>query len=339
VTDAPLLSIEDLVVDFSTDDGLVHAVRGVSLTVRAGEIVAVVGESGSGKSVTAMSILGLVRTPPGVIRDGRVLLRGEDLRAASAERLREIRGGEVAMIFQDPMTALNPVMTVGRQIAEALRLHDRDLGADEARTRVVALLRKVGVPDAEKRYGQYPHEFSGGMRQRAMIAMAIANDPDLLIADEPTTALDVTIQAQVLDLLRTAQRDTGAATILITHDLGVVAELADRVVVLYAGRVMEEADVGELFARPRHPYTAGLLSSVPRADLDGELRSIPGSPPNMVDPPSGCPFHPRCPMARERCRTERPEPYDLGDGRRSACHYADELDDALALYAAGEEAR
>ncbi|MGI5228812.1 ABC transporter ATP-binding protein [Actinoallomurus sp. CA-142502] len=337
-SEPPLLSIENLVVDFATDDGVVHAVDGVSLTVRAGEIVAVVGESGSGKSVTAMSVLGLVRTPPGVIREGRILLRGEDLRAASGERLREIRGGEIAMIFQDPMTALNPVMTVGRQIAEALRLHDHDLGADDARSRVVTLLRKVGVPEAERRYGQYPHEFSGGMRQRAMIAMAIANDPDLLIADEPTTALDVTIQAQVLELLRTAQRDTGAATILITHDLGVVAELADRVIVMYAGRIVEEADVRSLFARPRHPYTAGLLSSVPRADLDGDLVSIPGSPPNMIDPPGGCAFHPRCPMARERCRTDRPEPYDLGDGRRSACHYAEELDEGLALYAAGEEA-
>jgi len=349
-TEPPLLSIENLVVDFATDDGLVHAVDGVSLTVRTGEIVAVVGESGSGKSVTAMSILGLIRTPPGVIRDGRIVFRGEDLRTVGDERLREIRGADVAMIFQDPMTALNPVMTVGQQVAEALRLHDRDLSQDAARARVVELLREVGVPDAETRYGQYPHEFSGGMRQRAMIAMAVANDPDLLIADEPTTALDVTIQAQVLDLLRTAQRETGAATILITHDLGVVAELADRVVVMYGGRVVEEAGVHSLFARPRHPYTAGLLASVPRADLDGELMSIPGSPPDMSDPPSGCAFHPRCPMARERCRTERPELLEISDAsdtsgasgqgevRRSACHFADELAEARALYAVGEEA-
>ena len=337
-TEPPLLSIENLVVDFATDDGLVHAVDGVSLTVRAGEIVAVVGESGSGKSVTAMSILGLVRTPPGVVRDGRILLRGEDLRTVTGERLREIRGADIAMIFQDPMTALNPVITVGQQIAEALRLHDHDLGKAAARTRVVELLRMVGVPDAETRYGQYPHEFSGGMRQRAMIAMAIANDPDLLIADEPTTALDVTIQAQVLDLLRTAQRETQAATILITHDLGVVAELADRVVVMYGGRVVEEAGVRPLFARPRHPYTAGLLASVPRADLDGELVSIPGSPPNMIEPPSGCAFHPRCPMARERCVEDRPELRDLGDGRRSACHFTDELAEGSALFSAEEAA-
>jgi len=320
----PLLSIEDLTVDFRTDDGIVHAVDGVSYAVETGEIVGVVGESGSGKSVTAMSVLGLIRQPPGVVRGGRILFHGEDLRAASARRLREIRGNGIAMIFQDPMTALNPVMRVGQQIVEALRMHTDGLSRTAARDRAVELLRMVGVPNPEKRVLQYPHEFSGGMRQRAMIAMAIANGPELLIADEPTTALDVTIQAQVLELLRTAQRETGAATILITHDLGVVAEMADRVVVMYAGRVVEDADVTSLFAQPRHPYTVGLLGSVPRIDSDDILASVPGSPPNMIQLPSGCSFHPRCPLARERCRTEEPVLTDIG-GRKSACHFHDEL--------------
>ena len=322
----PLLRIDSLTVDFPTDDGVVHAVDGVSFDVYPGEIVAVVGESGSGKSVTAMSVLRLLREPPARVRADALTFRDRDLRALSAKELRRVRGGPVGMIFQDPMTALNPVMTIGDQIAEAVLLHQstRDRGA--ARRRAVELLGLVGVPDATQRARQYPHEFSGGMRQRAMIAMAIANDPDLIIADEPTTALDVTIQAQVLELLRTAQRETDAATVLITHDLGVVAELADRVVVMYAGRVVETATVTALFAAPKHPYTVGLLASLPRMDTESdELYAIPGNPPNMIDPPAGCPFHPRCPMARERCRTERPEPRDVGDGRQSACHFAEEV--------------
>jgi len=321
-----LLEVADLVVDFGTEDGTVHAVDGVTFSVDSGEIVGVVGESGSGKSVTAMSILGLIRQPPGHIRSGRLSFHGEDLRAMAPRRLRAIRGGPIAMVFQDPMTTLNPVMSVGAQIVEALRLHNADLSKDQARARAAELLESVGVPNPAQRLRQYPHEFSGGMRQRAMIAMAIANDPELLIADEPTTALDVTIQAQVLDLLRTAQEKTQAATILITHDLGVIAELADRVVVMYAGRVMEQAPVRPLFATPRHPYTVGLLASLPRLDdEDGPLRPIPGSPPNMLAPPSGCPFHPRCPLAADKCRTERPEPTDIGDGRQTACHFHEKL--------------
>jgi oligopeptide/dipeptide ABC transporter ATP-binding protein len=322
----PLLKIESLSVEFPTDGGVVHAVDGVSLSVWPGEIVAVVGESGSGKSVTAMSVLRLLHEPPARVTCGTMSFRGEDLRTMSAAELRAVRGGPVGMIFQDPMTALNPVMTIGDQIAEAVLLHQRKPDKRAARTRAVELLRLVGVPDPGQRVRQYPHEFSGGMRQRAMIAMAIANDPDLIIADEPTTALDVTIQAQVLALLRKAQAETGAATVLITHDLGVVAELADRVVVMYAGRVMETANVLDLFKNPRHPYTLGLLASLPRMDVEtDQLDPIPGNPPNMAEPPAGCPFHPRCPMARDICRRDRPDLFDIGDGRRSACHFHEEV--------------
>ena len=332
---AALLQIEDLVVEFTTDDGIVRAVNGVSLVINAGEIVGVVGESGCGKSVTAMSVLGLIRRP-GQITDGSIRFRGRDLRLLPPAELRRIRGGQIAMIFQDPMTTLNPVMTVGAQIVEALRLHQK-MSKAQAGERGVELLKMFGVPSAEARFGQYPHQFSGGMRQRAMIAMAIANDPAVLIADEPTTALDVTIQAQVLELLRTAQQETGAATILITHDLGVVAELADRVVVMYAGRVIEQAEVGVIFREPRHPYTLGLLTSIPRADLDDdELRSISGSPPDMLAPPTGCAFHPRCPLARERCRNERPPLEEVADGHWTACHFHQELisADGRELFAA-----
>ncbi|WP_433077069.1 ABC transporter ATP-binding protein [Dactylosporangium sp. CA-052675] len=321
-----LLRIENLSVDFHTDDAVVHAVDGVDLEVHEGEIVAVVGESGSGKTVTAMSVLRLLREPPARVSADTLAFRGQDLRGLSPRQLRAIRGGPVGMIFQDPMTALNPVLSIGEQIAEAVLLHQDRRDGRAARARAVQLLALVGVPDAAHRARQYPHEFSGGMRQRAMIAMAIANDPDLIIADEPTTALDVTIQAQVLQLLRKAQRETGAATILITHDLGVVAELADRVVVMYAGRVVETAEVHALFGRPRHPYTLGLLASLPRMDTETDrLDPIPGNPPNMAAPPPGCPFHPRCPLARDVCRTERPALLDLGDGRRSACHFHEEL--------------
>jgi oligopeptide/dipeptide ABC transporter ATP-binding protein len=321
----PLLRIDGLSVEFRTGDGVVRAVTGVSLSVYAGEIVAVVGESGSGKTVTAMSVLRLLPDTANVEADA-ISFRGTDLRTLSARELRKIRGGPVGMIFQDPMTALNPVMTVGAQVAEAVLLHQNRPDKRAAWDRAVELLRLVGVPDPAQRVRQYPHEFSGGMRQRAMIAMAIANNPDLIIADEPTTALDVTIQAQVLALLKKAQAETGAATILITHDLGVVAELADRVVVMYAGRVVETAGVGELFAAPRHPYTKGLLASLPRMDVDvDQLDPIPGNPPNMTDPPAGCAFHPRCPLARERCVTERPELVEIGAGRTTACHFHDEL--------------
>ena len=334
---APLLQIEKLVVEFTTEDGIVRAVNGFSLVINQGEIVGLVGESGCGKSVTAMSVLGLIRLP-GQITDGSIRFRGSDLRLVPPAELRRIRGGQIAMIFQDPMTTLNPVMSVGAQIVEALRLHQKMSNA-QARDRAIELLHAFGVPSAEARFGQYPHQFSGGMRQRAMIAMAIANDPALLIADEPTTALDVTIQAQVLELLRTAQKETGAATLLITHDLGVVAELADRVVVMYAGRVVEEAEVGVIFREPRHPYTLGLLTSIPRADLDDdELRSISGSPPDMLAPPAGCAFHPRCPVARDRCREERPPLQEVADCHWTACHFHQSLisADGRELFAATE---
>jgi oligopeptide/dipeptide ABC transporter ATP-binding protein len=332
---APLLEVDELVVEFRTEEGVVTAVDGASFTVAESEIVGVVGESGSGKSVTAMSILGLVK-PPGRHTGGVVRFRGREL---SAKQMRAIRGAAIAMIFQDPMTALNPVVTIGRQIVEALRFHDSGLGRQAARARALELLTLVGMPHPQARFGQYPHELSGGMRQRAMIAMAMANKPDLLIADEPTTALDVTIQAQVLDLLRAAQQETKAATLLISHDLGVVAELADRVVVMYAGRVVEQGEVTTIFSSPRHPYTLGLLESLPRLDRDvEELRPIPGSPPSLLDLPPGCPFHPRCPMARDLCRTTRPELRTLdiaaGAEHQSACHYAEELDERAGPAAA-----
>jgi oligopeptide/dipeptide ABC transporter ATP-binding protein len=317
----PLLEIEDLAVEFTVDDGVVRAVDGVGFGVDTGEIVGVVGESGSGKSVTAMSVLRLIK-PPGRIVRGRIAFRGTDVLGMSERELRRLRGGDIAMIFQDPMTTLNPVLTIGAQLAEALRLHRRGMSRKAAYARAGELLEMVGVPGAASRLRHHPHEFSGGMRQRAVIAMAIANDPALLIADEPTTALDVTVQAQVLGLLRTARRETGAATVLITHDLGVVAELADRVVVMYAGRVVEHGDVHTIFARPSHPYTRGLLDSMPRLDRDdGELTPIPGTPAGPADLPGGCPFHPRCPLAADRCRTERPELTVLGPGHASACHF------------------
>jgi oligopeptide/dipeptide ABC transporter ATP-binding protein len=329
----PVLSVRGLVTEFVTPAGVVKAVDGVSWDVHPGETLGVVGESGSGKSVTAMSILGLIARPPGRIVAGEILLEGRDLLKMSEQELRRLRGKEIGMIFQDPMTSLNPVLTVGAQIAEAFRLHDRSMTSAEARARSVELLALVGVPNPEGRYDQYPHEHSGGMRQRAMIAMAIANDPLVLIADEPTTALDVTIQAQVLDVLRTAQERTNAATVLITHDLGLIAENADRVVVMYGGKVVEVADVHAIFAAPRHPYTLGLMSSLPRLDADLEqLAPIPGSPPNLIDLPPGCSFHPRCRVSRGRelCRTQVPPLYDVGGGQRSACHFSDEVPAEMA---------
>jgi oligopeptide/dipeptide ABC transporter ATP-binding protein len=324
----PVLSVRGLTTEFVTPAGVVKAVTDVSWDLYPGETLGVVGESGSGKTVTAMSILGLVPCPPGRIVSGEILLDGQDLLKLPEKSLRQLRGREIGMIFQDPMTSLNPVLTVGDQISEALRLHDRAMSRDAARIRAVELLTSVGVPNPEVRYDQYPHEHSGGMRQRAMIAMAIANDPKVLVADEPTTALDVTIQAQILDVLRTAQERTGAATVLITHDLALIAEHADRVVVMYGGKVVEVADVFSIFSSCRHPYTLGLLSSLPRLDVDVEqLEPIPGAPPNLIDLPSGCSFHPRCRVSkgREICRTDVPPLRDVEGGKLSACHFAEEV--------------
>jgi oligopeptide/dipeptide ABC transporter ATP-binding protein len=326
----PVLSIQDLTVEFKTEDGIVRAVTGVSYDVFPGETLGVVGESGSGKSVSVMSMLGLIPVPPGRIVSGQALYKGQDLLTMPKKQLRDIRGGQVAMIFQDPMTSLNPVLTIGNQISEAIQVHHPGTSDDDARKRTVHLLELVGVPSAERRFDQYPHEFSGGMRQRAMIAMSIANDPQVLIADEPTTALDVTIQAQIIEVMRAAQQETHAAIILITHDLGLIAELADRVIVMYAGRVVELGDVHTIFNSPRHPYTVGLMNSLARLDTDQEwLKPIPGQPPSLLTPPPGCAFHPRCEFSqgRARCRTEIPALRSFGEGgtHRSACHFAEEL--------------
>jgi oligopeptide/dipeptide ABC transporter ATP-binding protein len=339
----PLLSIRDLTVEFGTEDGVVRAVTGVGYDVFPGETVGVVGESGSGKSVSVMSLLGLIPSPPGRIVAGEATFNGRDLIKMKKKELRELRGGDVAMVFQDPMTSLNPVLTIGDQIAEAIRVHNPDVKQDDAIKRVVGLLALVGVPNPETRVAQYPHEFSGGMRQRAMIAMAIANEPKLLIADEPTTALDVTIQAQIIEVLKAAQHETHAATILITHDLGLVAELCDRVVVMYAGRVIETGDVYTIFANPRHPYTVGLMDSLPKlVGADEMLRPISGQPPSLIHVPPGCAFHPRCFLSggRTPCRTEVPPLRPVGDAEHlSACHYAEELQERQAdSVAAGSHA-
>ncbi|TDC52754.1 ABC transporter ATP-binding protein [Jiangella ureilytica] len=322
----PILSVRDLVTEFDTRDGVVHAVEGVSFDLYPGEAIGIVGESGSGKSVTSMSILGLVQRPHGQVVSGEVVYEGRDLLKVSPQELRAIRGRDIAMIFQDPMTSLNPVISVGKQIRECLRTKNPGMSRSALRRRSVELLDLVGVPDPGRRVGQYPHEYSGGMRQRAMIAMAIANAPKVLIADEPTTALDVTIQAQVLDVLRTAQAETNAATVLITHDLGLVAEFASRVVVMYGGRVVETGDVESIFAEPRHPYTVGLLSSLPRLDTNlKQLSPIPGQPPSAVNRPPGCPFNPRCRLRQDRAICTEVVPALSGDAHRSACHFIEEV--------------
>ena len=324
----PVLSIRDLAVEFKTDDGIVHAVDGISYDVFPGETLGIVGESGSGKSVSTMSILGLIPQPPGRIVSGTAMFKDRDLLKLSKREMRKFRGDEVAMVFQDPMTSLNPVLKVGFQLAEAIKTHYPNEKDSAVRARVVELLGLVGVPNPETRYDQYPHEFSGGMRQRAMIAMSIANSPSLLIADEPTTALDVTIQAQVLEVMKRVQAETEAATILITHDLGIVAEMCDRVLVMYGGKIVESGDVYTIFKAPRHPYTIGLMNSLPKLTEDEEwLEPITGAPPSLINLPSGCPFHPRCFMARERCRQELPPltPVDGGAGHASACLFSEEL--------------
>jgi oligopeptide/dipeptide ABC transporter ATP-binding protein len=326
----PILEVQDLTVEFNTEDGVVHAVSHVSYDLHPGEVLGIVGESGSGKSVSMLSVLGLIPMPPGRITSGQALFKGEDLVKMKKSKLRELRGGQMAMIFQDPMTSLNPVLTIGDQISEALLTHHPGMNDRAATKRTIELLQLVGVPFAERRVDQYPHEFSGGMRQRAMIAMAIANDPSVLVADEPTTALDVTIQAQIVEVLKTAQRETHAAIVLITHDLGLIAELADRVVVMYAGRVVELGDVFTIFNSPRHPYTVGLMNSLARVDIDQQrLEPIPGQPPSLVHLPPGCAFHPRCSLSQGRaiCRTDVPplRRADEGAQHLSACHFAEEL--------------
>jgi len=322
---APLLRIEDLRTWFDTEDGVVRAVDGVTLELGERETLAVVGESGSGKSVTALSVLGLVPIPPGRNAGGRVLFQGRDLLRVSAAELRKVRGKAISMVFQEPMTSLNPVYTVGEQILEAVVLHE---GVDRraARARAIEMLRLVGLPDPEQRVDEYPHQLSGGMRQRVMIAMALACRPAVLIADEPTTALDVTVQAQILELLGRLQQELGMAVMLITHDLGVVAETADRVAVMYAGQVVESADVDALFARPLHPYTAGLMASLPRLGAARDrLPVIPGGVPDPAHFPAGCRFHPRCPVAEARCREADPVLRAFPGDRLARCWRAEEI--------------
>lgn len=324
----PVLEISDLCVEFDTPEGVLRAVDHVSYSVAAGETLAVVGETGSGKSVTVLAALGLLDA--GRVVSGTVTFDGIDLLAMTSKQRRRLLGRDLTMVFQDPMSALNPVMTVGRQVAETLLVHDPKLGRTAARDRAIEVLRMVGVPQPEIRFSQYPHEFSGGMCQRVVIAMAIVNEPRVIVADEPTTAVDVTIQAQLLDLLRVAREETGAAVILITHDLGVVAEVAERVAVMYAGRIVEMASAEQIFRRPGHPYTAGLLSCLPTLDRDvSELIPIPGAPPDLRDVGQGCPFEPRCEMAagRSQCRHERPPLTATVQGRLSACHFAGEVED------------
>jgi peptide/nickel transport system ATP-binding protein len=316
-----LLEVRDLRTYFRTDDGIVKAVDGVSFEVEKGQTLGIVGESGSGKSVTCLTVMGL-NAKRNTITSGEALFKGEDLLKASPRRLREIRGDDIAMIFQDPMTSLNPVHTVGRQLVEAIQLHN-DVTKKQAKARALELLKAVGIPRPERRIDDYPHQFSGGMRQRAMIAMALINNPDLLIADEPTTALDVTTQAQILALMHRLQEDFGSAVIMITHDLGVVAEIADDVVVMYAAEVVEHANVDRIFNRPHHPYTWGLLGSLPRLDADVErLTQIPGQPPSLLRPPRGCRFHPRCAYVMDICKEKDPPLLPISDDPEhlQACH-------------------
>ena len=298
---ANLIEVRNLQTQFFTQDGIVHAVNGITYDVAEGETVAIVGESGSGKSVGVMSLIRLIPEPPGKIVNGEVTFDGQDLLKLNEEELRQIRGNRIAMIFQDPMTSLNPVLTIGRQITEALELH-LNMNREESRARAIELLELVGIPDAGARLDDYPHQFSGGMRQRVMIAMGLSCNPQLLIADEPTTALDVTIQAQIVDLVTRLQSELGMAIIWITHDLGVVAGLADRVLVMYAGFIVEEGPVDVIYGQPRHPYTLGLLRSIPRLDLGRQKRLIPieGLPPDLLDPPQSCPFAPRCPFVIDK---------------------------------------
>jgi oligopeptide transport system ATP-binding protein len=315
-----LLEIRNLTTRFFTQDGVVNAVNGISYNLGEGEILGIVGESGCGKSVSMLSVMRLIPDPPGKIVDGEIVFYGKKLLELRNDEMRRVRGAEMAMIFQDPMTFLNPVLTVGFQIMEALKLH-QGMDEQQARERAAELLNLVGLPHAAERLDDYPHQFSGGMRQRAMIAMALSCSPLLLIADEPTTALDVTIQAQIVDLVKRLQEELGMAVIWITHDLGVVARIAQRVIVMYAGFIIEDAKIVDLYGSPRHPYTIGLLGSLPRLDAarGSKLFSIPGQPPDLIDLPPGCPFAPRCGFATERCLQENPHLEQVGVDHRVAC--------------------
>lgn len=318
-----LLEVDDLKMYFHTEDGVVRAVDGVSYTLDRGETLGVVGESGSGKSVTAMTIMGLISMPPGKIEGGDVRYRGRSILEMTEEEMQHIRGNDIAMIFQDPMTSLNPVYKIGKQVGEGLRLH-RGYSKQDALKRATELLDLVGIPEPEKRVNEYPHQFSGGMRQRVMIAMALACDPDILIADEPTTALDVTIQAQIIELMQEMQEKNGNAIIMITHDLGVVADMADKIMVMYAGRPVEFGTAEEIFYESRHPYTWGLIRSIPEQAIDEKkpLTPIHGNPPSLMNLPEGCVFSPRCPYATDKCRKQRPERVVTESGHYSACHYS-----------------
>ncbi|UED88353.1 ABC transporter ATP-binding protein [Streptomyces profundus] len=324
----PLLEVRDLHVEFRTREGAAKAVNGVSYTVDAGETLAVLGESGSGKSVTAQTIMGILDIPPGRITGGEILYRGQDMLKMSEDERQSLRGDKIAMIFQDALSSLNPVLSVGYQLGEMFRVHRGD-SRKVAKAKAIELMDRVRIPAAKERVNDYPHQFSGGMRQRIMIAMALALEPDVIIADEPTTALDVTVQAQVMDLLAELQRDFQMGLILITHDLGVVADVADKIAVMYAGRIVETAPVHELYKRPAHPYTKGLLESIPRLDHKGkDLYAIQGMPPSLTAIPQGCAFNPRCPLAQDICREEAPPLADVLEqdggpigGRRSACHF------------------
>ena len=331
----PVLEVENLHVEFRTRDGVVNAVNGITYAVHEGETLAILGESGSGKSVSAQATMGILDSPPGFITDGAIRFRGQDLLAMSKDAQRKIRGPGIAMVFQDALSALNPVFTVGNQIGEMFRAH-QGLSRADAKTRSIELMDRVHIPAAKQRVNDFPHQFSGGMRQRVMIAMALALDPKLLIADEPTTALDVTVQAQVMDLLMELQADTGMGLVLITHDLGVVNEVADKVVVMYAGKIVEQGSIDEVFTAPAHPYTSGLMASIPQmAGENTRLNPIKGTPPNLANIPAGCAFHPRCPMSRRGddarsgadCGVDVPELETLSQGRATACHYHQELRD------------
>jgi oligopeptide transport system ATP-binding protein len=329
----PILSVEDLYVEFRTRDNLVNAVNGISYTVSEGQTLAILGESGSGKSVAAQAIMGILDTPPAQVRHGEIWFEGRNLLALPEEEQRKVRGPGISMIFQDALSALNPVYSVGFQIGEMFRAH-RGTSRKEAKQHAIELMDRVRIPAAARRVDDYPHQFSGGMRQRVMIAMAIALDPKILIADEPTTALDVTVQAQVMDLLKDLQRETGMGLVLITHDLGVVNEVADRVAVMYAGKIIETGTVDDVFTRPAQPYTVGLMNSIPQVEAKGgRLNPIVGQPPNLAAIPSGCPFHPRCPKARtggaaapgRDCVTDIPALRTVTIGREAACHYSEEV--------------